>query len=99
MWNQHGFFLWVYVPVSQVLEDFNSERDPMAILHPTFTVLQRTHSVEFGSVDMSCQPTATLSQDAWRSEWQIVGQQNKRKHLCMIGILFVMRTVSKAWAS
>jgi hypothetical protein len=32
MWNQHDFFLWVYVSitVSQVLEDFDSESDPVA---------------------------------------------------------------------
>jgi len=32
MWNQHCFFLRVYVSitVSQVLEDFNSGRDPVA---------------------------------------------------------------------
>jgi hypothetical protein len=64
-----------------------------------YTVIQRTHSIAFGSVDMACQPTATLSRGARRSEWQTVGQQNKLKYLCMIGILFVMHTVSKAWNS
>ena len=49
MWNQHGFFLWVYVSVtvSQVPEDFNSERDPGATLqaiHCKYKELIQLHS-------------------------------------------------------